>query len=214
MRGQEKKASCRGVDRQSGRPRRAPLFFFFVMIILSATILILIARRPAGNAIVVMTKETQAETEGTRSTSLYLFPVHVDGAVVRPGLYYFGQDAILGDAIAKAGGFSPLADGSAVNLAMLLQPHMKIYVPCEGEESGWLPLDGSLPGAEARVDLNRASCSELETLPGVGEATAKAIIAFREENGPFQDIEELMLVPGIKQGRFSKLKDRIRVTTP
>lgn len=212
MGGQESRWSYPGADRRSGRPKRAPLFFFFVMIILSAAILILIARKPAGKAVVVMTRETEMTTRS--STSQALFPVHVDGAVVRPGLYYFGENSILGDAIARAGGFTEQADGSAINLAMLLQPHMKIYVPREGEETPWTPLGGGLPAGETKVDLNRATRQELETLPGVGEATALAIIAYREENGPFEDIEELMQVPGIKEGRFSKLKDRIRVSGP
>ena len=61
------------------------------------------------------------------------------------------------------------------------------------------------------VDINRANMEELETLPGVGPSTAEAIINFREENGPFKTIEDLMLVPGIKEGRFERMKDRLRV---
>ncbi|NLA95434.1 MAG: ComEA family DNA-binding protein [Clostridiaceae bacterium] len=212
MRGQERTDSYPVAGRRSGRPRRAPLLFFWVLITLSAALLILIARRPAGKAVVVIPKET--ETDVTKTPTLALFPVHVDGAVTRPGLYYFEEDSILGDAIAKAGGFTLQADQSAINLAMLLQAHMKIYVPREGEEATGISLDGIMMGAEVKVDLNRATRQELETLPGVGEATAEAIIAYREEHGPFADIEELMQVPGIKEGRFSKLKDRIRVTKP
>ena len=212
MRGQERTGSYPVSDRRSGRSKRAPLFFFFVLITLSAALLILIARRPAGKPVVVMPVETEIPV--TKSPAPVLFPVHVDGAVTRPGLYYFAEGSILGDAIAKAGGFTPLADQSAINLAMLLQAHMKIYVPREGEEARGLSLEGIMQGTETKLDLNRATRQELETLPGVGEATAEAIIAYREENGPFADIEELMQVPGIKEGRFSKLKDRIRVTGP
>ncbi|MGI6613222.1 MAG: ComEA family DNA-binding protein [Fastidiosipila sp.] len=200
------------LNSRSGRPKRAPLFFFFALIALSAVILILIARKPSGQPVLIVSGETEGlQTEAARPT---LFPVHVDGAVKNPGLYYFAESSIMEDAIKQAGGLSPLADCGAVNLAMLLRPHMKIYVPREGEDVAWLPLGEDEPEAEALIDLNRASQRELETLPGVGQATAEAILAFREENGPFSDIEELMQVPGIKEGRFSKLKDRVTVTGP
>ena len=61
------------------------------------------------------------------------------------------------------------------------------------------------------MNINRANIKELEALPGVGPSTAEAIIQFREENGPFKTIEDLMLVPGIKEGRFERMKDRLHV---
>jgi competence protein ComEA len=89
---------------------------------------------------------------------------------------------------------------------------MKIYIPKEGEAAPLWQEAGSPP--QALVDINRAGRAELMTLSGVGEATADAIISFREEHGPFAKIEDIMRVPGIKEGRFAKLKDRITTGYP
>ncbi len=119
----------------------------------------------------------------------------------------------MGDALREAGGLVPEADPSAVNLAMRLQAHMKVYIPQVGEAPALL-VEGGVNGVAARVNINRATKEELESLPGVGEATSAAILAYREAEGAFETIEDLMRVPGIKEGRFARLKDRITVSGP
>ena len=200
----------------SGRPKGAPLGFFLILIGLSALILALVARRPSGKAL-VLTPASLQETAGQEEPSVEpepLFPVHVDGAVQRPGVYYFSRGSLVGDAIEKAGGRTPEADLAPLNLAMLVQAHMKIYVPSAGQENLPFSMDDWQEPPGGLVDLNRAGSKELESLPGIGQATARAIIEYREAKGPFGCIEDLMQVPGIKEGRFEKLKERITVSRP
>ncbi len=196
-----------------GRPKGAPVLLFLFLIVLSAALISLLARRPAGKALVLTGEESLPLSTAPPPTSASLFPVHIDGAVVNPGIYYVQEGAILGEALEEAGGITEEADPCAVNLALRLQPHMKVYLPRAGELPPLLG-EGVSQGPDARVDINRATREELESLPGVGEATSAAIIAHREEEGPFGTIEDLMLVPGIKEGRFARLKDRIYVSGP
>lgn len=196
----------------AGRRKGPPVLFFFILMTVSAAIIVMIARKPSGSALPIPSSQTGARVE-TSESSPSLFPVHVDGAVKRPGLYYFREGAILNDAILEAGGLTGLADRRAVNLAVRLQPHLKVYIPRQGEEVDDV-IDETGAGGDGKIDLNRASREELEQLPGIGRVTAEAIIAYREAHGPFQVIEDLMRVAGIKEGRFASLKDSVKVTNP
>lgn len=159
-----------------------------------------------------------AETTTTPQTTTTpaSFPVHIAGAVKNPGVYYVTEQAILNDLLNEAGGFGDLADKDKVNLAMSLVAHQYVYIPQVGEEDVPLPVTpvgGNTGQAESngptKVNINTADEAELTTLSGVGPATAQKIIAYREANGPFQALEDLMNVPGIKEGRFAGLKDFI-----
>ena len=111
--------------------------------------------------------------------------VHVAGAVVAPGVYELGAGARAADAVTVAGGASPEADVDALNLAAPLQDGERVYVPVVGEA---VPPPVAAPTSSAAVgpvDLNRATVDELDGLPGIGPATAQAIVAHREANGPF-----------------------------
>ncbi|HZK29365.1 MAG TPA: ComEA family DNA-binding protein [Clostridia bacterium] len=204
-------------SRRSGSPARAPLVFFAVILMVSACVLMQVARHPSGKALVIETSENEpifGDTKASVTEMPVVFPVHVDGAVQKPGVYYLPEASILRDAIQLAGGFLDSSDQSSVNLAMLVSPHMKIYVPSVGEEHPPAPIQGMVPDAVSKIDLNRASRAELETLPGVGEATSQAIVNYREQYGPFTCIEDLMNVPGIKEGRFARLEEQIYVISP
>ncbi len=147
--------------------------------------------------------------------------VHVLGQVAHPGLYVLGDGDRAVDAIAAAGGFSPTADRAGVNLArpvvdgeQLVVPELGASPPAAGaggansEEPGG--ASGSA-GADGVIDLNRADSAALETLPRVGPALAERIIAWRDENGPFTAIEDLMAVSGIGEKTFEGLRDLVRV---
>jgi competence protein ComEA len=129
--------------------------------------------------------------------------VHVVGAVARPGVYALPAGARCADAVAAAGGLLGPADQSAVNLARVVADGEQIVVPVVGEA----PAGGAL-GAGG---LNTATVADLDTLPGVGPATAAKIVADREENGPFRTPEDLMRVPGIGAKRFDVLKGLVSV---
>ena len=144
--------------------------------------------------------------------------VDVAGAVGAPSLVTLRADSRVGDAIEAAGGFAADADAARVNRAAKLQDGQQVYVPRVGEASGSgavVPDVGvSAQGAataDGPVNINLASESDLDELPGVGPSTARAIVEDREANGPFSTIEDLMRVSGIGEKKFEKLKSSICV---
>lgn len=143
--------------------------------------------------------------------------VSVVGAVANPGLVTLDNGARVADALEQA---SPLpeADTVTLNLAQLLVDGQQIHVPAHGETplpppGGDAPAgaggagSGGTPGGG--ISLNSASAAELTDLPGVGEATAAAIVAHRESNGPFTAVEQLMDVKGIGPAKFDAVKDLV-----
>ncbi len=144
--------------------------------------------------------------------------VDVAGAVNAPSLVTLQGDSRVGDAIEAAGGFAADADAARVNRAAKLQDGQQVYVPHMGETGDAVvpvPDDGAAAQGAAHVDgpvnINRASESDLDALPGVGPSTARAIVEDREANGPFSTIEDLMRVSGIGEKKFEKLKSSICV---
>ena len=147
-----------------------------------------------------------APGEGAASSGAQFF-VHILGAVERPGLYGVREGDRVIDAVAAAGGFTDSADQTQVNLARFLVDGEQLYVPTVGE------TPASAPGvtAQGKVNINTADASALETLPRVGPAMAARIIDWREANGRFAAIEDLMSVTGIGQKTFDGLKDLVTV---
>ena len=142
--------------------------------------------------------------------------VYVTGAVANPGVYSLDEGLRVRDAVEAAGGLAEDADASPVNLARVLSDGEHIELPTKAEVEAALaqgPAGGASGAAAATslVNINTADASALETLSGVGSATAQAIISDREQNGPFSSIEDLMRVDGIGEKKFAKLKDSICV---
>ncbi len=139
-----------------------------------------------------------------------LITVHVVGPVSNPGIYHLPEDSRVDDAILQAGGSTADADMERINLARPLIDGEQIVVPeiIENGESSDLPSASEETG---KVNINRASVSELETLSGIGETRGRAIVQYREENGPFASIEDIMEVPNIGAGIFEGIKDQITV---
>lgn len=144
---------------------------------------------------------------GTPGPSGELY-VHVLGAVARPGLYVLDLDARIVDAVAAAGGTTDAADLTGVNLARILTDGEQIIVPVQGA-AGQEP-DAAAPGDD-RVDLNTADQAALETLPRIGPALAERIIAWREENGRFASVDDLLAVPGIGEKLLAGIREGVRV---
>jgi competence protein ComEA len=144
--------------------------------------------------------------------------VHVLGAVARPGLYELHDGDRIVDAVAAAGGFTEAADQTQQNLAKVLADGEQLYVPAVGELPPPLPPaagggagGGGTVAADGIVNLNTADLTALETLPRIGPATAQKILDYRQENGTFAQVDDLMNVTGIGQKTFDGLRDRITV---
>ncbi len=155
--------------------------------------------------------------------------VFVNGAVAAPAVYELAPDAILQQAIEQAGGFTAEADTAVVNLALPLQDGMQIYVPTtiETAEQGQaiissppvrtegieLDLSGETAvGSDGKiVNINTADTAQLDTLPGIGPSTAEKIVEYRETNGPFATIDEIMSVSGIGPAKFEQIQPFITV---
>lgn len=150
--------------------------------------------------------------------------VHVAGEVRNPGVYSLSPGARVVDALAAAGGPTASADLDRVNLAVPLGDAVQVYVPRRGRRS---PSRAPQPGVNAPslpapatgapgaatgstlVSLNTATAQQLDDLPGVGPATAAAIIGHRERNGPFASVDDLLAVPGIGPSKLARLRDLV-----
>ena len=123
--------------------------------------------------------------------------VHVAGEVARPGLYALVPGARVADAIEAAGGPLRKADLDLLNLAESLVDGMKIEVLGRGAAAGASPQPAPSAAGPPTVSLNSADQAALETIPGIGPVTAAAILAYRDEAGPFTSVEQLLEVSGI-----------------
>jgi competence protein ComEA len=134
--------------------------------------------------------------------------VHILGQVAQPGLYALPDGARAVDAVAAAGGFTPTADAGGVNLARFVSDGEQIVVPAIGEAG-----PGAAPGVggDGRVNLNTADAAALDTLPGIGPATAQKILAWREQHGRFEAVEDLLAVGGIGEAKLDALRDLVTV---
>lgn len=153
----------------------------------------------------------ESESKPVDEKEPQIFKVDVKGAVIRPGVYEVKEGERVIDVIERAGGFRENADSLQVNLSQRVHDEMVIYVPVQGEN---IPVSTLLPAPagtsnNGKININTASATELETLPGIGPQKAEAIIQYREENGPFQKAEDLMKVSGIGEKTFEKLKEHI-----
>ena len=161
--------------------------------------------------------------------------VDVDGAVLQPGVYSLPDNARVFDAVDAAGGLLPEACSEILNQAEHVSDGQKLYIMTKEEWEAQKELDGSqewkgtqegtgkqgqngTQGTQKQaeqddelVDLNRATESELCTLPGIGQTRAQAIIAYREASGGFRSIDEIQNVSGIKSGTYEKIKNKIKV---
>lgn len=173
--------------------------------------------------------ETVAEPEEERQAAVCV--VHICGAVNHPGVYTLDSGSRIYQVVECAGGFREDAREDYLNQAGPISDGMKIYVPTveETREVAWTEISDSTGIIEREagtspdhapegsnggglIDINTAGESLLCTLPGVGSSKAKSIIAYREANGAYQKIEDIMNVEGIKEGLFQKIRDSITVS--
>jgi competence protein ComEA len=155
--------------------------------------------------------------------------VHAAGAVRSPGLVRVHAGARVADVIEAAGGLADHADADAVNLAATVEDGQRLFVPVRGRPApsvadltpsvgpnivsggpSTTALGGS-GGATAVVDLNAATAEQLDALPGVGPATANAIVEYRTKRGRFNRVDELLDVPGIGPAKLASIRSKVRI---
>ena len=146
--------------------------------------------------------------------------VYVTGAVNQPGVVTVASGARVADAVNACGGLSPEADGDAINMAQALKDGQQVRVPAKGAQKAATGADASKSAGSAGnasadagglVNINTADEKALDTLPGVGPATAQKIIEYRETEGAFQSPEDIMKVRGIGKAKYEKMKDKITI---
>ena len=137
--------------------------------------------------------------------------VYACGEVVSPGVYEIDADSRVFEVISLAGGATEAADISFINQAEAVYDGERIYVPAVGEYDITYGVSASTDTSDNRININTADSAGLQQIKGIGESRAGDIISYRESNGRFSCIEDIMNVPGIKQGTFDKIKDQIKV---
>lgn len=154
---------------------------------------------------------TTASTGATTAPATVV--VHVAGAVANPGVYELPFDARVHGALDAAGGALADAAPGALNLAAPLSDGARVYVPVIGEEVPAAPAPGAAaPSAPTGpIDLNRATAAELDGLPGIGPATAQAIVDHRSTNGPFASVDDLEAVRGIGPAKLDAIRELVGV---
>ena len=178
-----------------------PTFIGVLIGLVLGGLLWIVVRSPRGETVALMPPPTTAP-----------LIVDVSGAVPRPGVYELPEGSRVNDAVQAAGGFLAEADKSSINLAAPLEDGQKLEIPFL---SGMAPPEVlSLPPEFSTdlIDINTATLEELDTLPGIGPTLAQAIIDYRDENGPFYAIEDIMFVDGIGEETFLAIMDLITVS--
>lgn len=141
--------------------------------------------------------------------------IYICGEVKNPGVYTFAQEPHLVDVVKKAGGFTKKADTVSINLASTVTDGTQLIIAKKGKKTSAKEEQsshGMSSGKEEdKVNINTASADELMKLSGIGESKAAQIISYREKNGAFKKIEDIMNITGIKEGVFGKIKDDITV---
>ncbi|MGN2619030.1 helix-hairpin-helix domain-containing protein [Bacillus stercoris] len=171
-------------------------------------------KEPVKQAVPTETVNTEVKQEAVKDESSEVIVIDIKGAVQHPGVYEMRTGDRVSQAIEKAGGTNEQADEVQVNLAEILQDGTVVYIPKKGEETaGQQGAGGAVQsgGGKGMVNINTATLEQLQGISGVGPSKAEAIIAYREENGRFQTIEDITKVSGIGEKSFEKIKSSISV---
>lgn len=163
----------------------------------------------------INTSDTKNNITEEKEISEEVIIVYITGEVKQQGVIKLTAGSRIADAIEKAGGLTENANIKNINLAYELEDGEKIYIPNINEKE--ITVTDSLDRTESQsekektININKAGTEELKNLNGIGDGLAKNIIQYREENGKFKNIEELMNVPGIGESKFNKIKEYIKI---
>ncbi|MBQ8193321.1 MAG: helix-hairpin-helix domain-containing protein [Bacilli bacterium] len=211
------------------------LILIGIAIILSGAIFVLYKNNQSKTEeIVDIFKETENKEEVTEITgkteekeNIEKIVVDIKGMVANPGVYEVDSTSRINDVIALAGGLIEGADTSMINLAKIVEDEMTIIIYSSKEvlekykeevcicDCPLITNDACIEEQESSnneiININTATTEELTKITGIGEAKAKSIIEYRDQNGKFNNIEEIKNVPGIGDSIFEKIKDYITV---
>lgn len=159
-------------------------------------------------------EETEAENKQSIKDDTRIM-VHVAGEVIHPGVYDLDEGSRVIDALEKAGGSLDNAALERVNLAQPLIDGQQVFIPAvskEGENVQHAASSSEQASLQdARVNINMADQSKLETLPGIGSVKSQSIINYREEHGPFQKVEDLLQVNGIGEKTLENIREQVTI---
>ena len=175
-----------------------PTFIGVLIGLVIGGLLWIVARSPRGNSVELLPAPTPAP-----------LIVDVAGAVPRPGVYELAEGSRVKDAVEVAGGFLAEADKATINLAAPVTDGQKLDIPfLAGTEPLGVPPP-AVTNAPTLININTADAATLATLPGIGPSLAQAIIDFREQNGDYYYIEDIMNVSGIGESTFANIQNLI-----
>lgn len=162
-------------------------------------------------------KEIKENKEETKEMGTGIF-VHIDGWIQNPGVYEIKENDRVNTIIEKAGGLKEGASIKSINLAARLSDGDKIYIPNREEEKQieTTEVKGNNTGTakitkNSKININKASISELKQITGIGESTANKIIDYRDNVGKFKKIEDIKEVKGIGDSKYESIKDKITI---
>ncbi|MBM6619230.1 helix-hairpin-helix domain-containing protein [Bacillus suaedaesalsae] len=195
--------------------------YWLVLIPIAAFVIYVIFSMPSSSATEMQIDEFESslinEAEEVNKSDVTKEPqlsaeifVDVKGAVMKPGVYEVTNTSRVLEVIELAGGMTAEADQNGVNLAQKVTDEMVIYVPKFGETHSTIPTT-TQGGDEYLININSATVEQLDSLPGIGPSKAEAIISFREENGKFKAVDDLVNVPGIGEKSLDSLREHITV---
>ena len=173
---------------------------------------------------IIINNQTENTTEENNNQEKIV--IHITGAICNEGIYELEENSRIADAVKMAGGLKEDADLKQINLSYVLEDGMKINIPSKNESTNESRnedsnntenyitkenLNSSNNTKISKVNINNATQTELETLPGIGPSTALKIINYRKEKGKFNKIEDIKNVNGIGESKFNKIKEFIKI---
>ena len=200
----------------AGRPAAARVAAGLVVAVVVLVAVLLVTRSRPGPPAELTLPVAGAPTEPAATSTTAATPTtvlaHAAGAVTAPGVYRLEAGARVADLVEAAGGAAAGADLDRLNLAAPLVDGQRIYLPMVGEAVPE-PVGGDMGGGVpvGPLDLNTATADQLDELPGVGPATAAAILTERSRRGGFTSVDDLLDVPGIAEAKLEQMRDLVRV---
>lgn len=171
---------------------------------------------------IIINNQTENTTEENNNQEKIV--IHITGAICNEGIYELEENSRIADAVKMAGGLKEDADLKQINLAYVLEDGMKINIPSKNDNSNeninntenyitkekLNSSNNTNIAKTSKININSATQTELETLPGIGPSTALKIINYRKEKGKFNKIEDIKNVNGIGESKFNKIKEFIK----